>query len=272
MLEIRVGSKRKAFLVLASRIKADEVACYILELAFGLFFETRPVVRTQTVDFRWHTILAAVFRKLVKGMKAHEGDVVVGIHKLDKLLYVAADLRADKPAEPTDAVVDMNHVVADLDLAELFKRQRHLARPCTLALERVFVEAVEYLVVSEHTPPGRVVYKSLVKRVQRGCESDVVAAVFEDYPQAVKLLFIVAEDIDGIPLRGEALEIIGDDVEVFVIDALRRTFEIERPAFRRRRRRAREMQTAERRQLLGEGFRVDNLFHRAQIAFISNQR
>ena len=64
----------------------------------------------------------------------------------------------------------MYHKVANLKLLYLLQRQGHLARSSLVALQVVFVEAVEYLVVGQQTGTGIVVDESLVQRLIDGDE------------------------------------------------------------------------------------------------------
>ena len=61
-------------------------------------------------------------------------------------------------AELTDAMIDVHHVVAHLKLLNLLQRQRHLAAAGLVALQVVFVETVENLVVCEEAEPEVMVW------------------------------------------------------------------------------------------------------------------
>ena len=127
-------------------------------------------------------------------------------------------------------MVDVHDVVADLDGVQLFQRHGKFAGTRAVALERVLVETVENLVVGEDAHPCLMVDKTLVERAGDGREGDVVAAVFEDGPQAGNLLLGVAENQYLIAILQEFGEGGGDEVEVFVVDALWRAVEVGRGA------------------------------------------
>ncbi len=158
----------------------------------------------------------------------HKDDVVVFINELDHLLSAAADVCTEQAGKRTYAVVDVNDIVTDLDLTELFERKGELSRACTIALKRIFMEAVEDLMVCEDTYLGRVVYEAFVKRGFYGCEVYLVAAIFEDSAQTFDLLFVVAEYVDRVAVGSQTLKRLADKIEILVIDALRRTIEVDR--------------------------------------------
>ena len=91
-------------------------------------------------------------------------------------------------------MVLVHDVVAHLNLVQLLERQGQLARAGAVALEIVFVESVEDLMVGKHTESQVIVDKPLVQRAQAWLKPDVVLAVVEDGTQAGYLLLVVAQD------------------------------------------------------------------------------
>ncbi len=71
--------------------------------------------------------LAAIFRQFVERVDTYQEYVVVEIYELDHLLHAPVDLGADKAAEFAHAMVDVDYVVAYLNLAEFLEREGHLA-------------------------------------------------------------------------------------------------------------------------------------------------
>ena len=51
---------------------------------------------------------------------AHQEQVVVGVDEFYHLLHASVDFSADKSAEASYSVVDVYHIVARLDLSQLF--------------------------------------------------------------------------------------------------------------------------------------------------------
>ena len=76
----------------------------------------------------------------------------------------------NQSAELTDAVVDVDDVVAYLKLLYLLERQGYLAAAGTVALEVVLMETVEDLMVGKHAELQVVVGKALVQRLFDGGE------------------------------------------------------------------------------------------------------
>ena len=204
MLEIGVRGEGEAFLAAPGGIELYEVTGNVLELALGALLDALPCVGADAVDLRRHAFLAAVLGELVEGVDGREEDVVVLIHELDDFLHLAVDVGAQQSGEAAHAVVEMDHIVAGLELAELAQRQGELARACAVALEGVLVEAVENLVVSEDAHLGIVVDESFVERAVDGLELYAVAAVGEYLAQAVELLGVVREYAQAVALGEKA--------------------------------------------------------------------
>ncbi len=63
----------------------------------------------------------------MEGVDADKEYVVVEIYELDHLLHAPVDFGADKTAEFAHAMVDVDYVVAYLNLAEFLERECHFA-------------------------------------------------------------------------------------------------------------------------------------------------
>ena len=77
-------------------------------------------------------------------------------------------------------MVDMHYIVAHLDLAEFFQRQGEFARAGAVALQSIFVESVEDLVISEDAYLGLVVDEAFVKGAVDCVKQYFVATVGEN--------------------------------------------------------------------------------------------
>lgn len=130
------------------------------------------------------------------------------------------------PGKAAHAVVEVHDIVAYLDLAQLLERQGEFARAGAVALEGVFVEAVENLMVGEDADFGLMVYKAFMKCALYGLEVDFVATVGKDFAQSVELPGVVGEYEQPVALALEARERVGNQVEILVIYALGRTVEV----------------------------------------------
>ena len=88
-------------------------------------------------------------------------------------LLITVTLRHPHQApKATDAVVNVYHIIAHLKLLYLLERKGHLATPCAVRTEIVFMEAVEYLVVSKEAHLQAIVGESLVESMVYRCECD----------------------------------------------------------------------------------------------------
>ena len=191
---------------------------------------------------------------------------------MNHLLHLAIDSRAQQSAKLAHAMVLMDDVVAHLNLVQLLERERQLARPRTVTLEVVLVESVKYLVVGEYAQSQVVVNKALVQRAQAGFKLDVIVSVVEDGTQSRNLLFVVAEDEDAIATRKKILERVTNEVEVLVINALRRAVQRHACLALKRALAIAKVNAAHRVEHSDKMADVDHLVHCALIAFLGNHR
>ena len=89
-------------------------------------------------------------------------------------------------------MVLVHNEVASLYLVQLLERQRQFSRPCPLALEIVFVEAVKNLVVSKDAHLAVVIHKSLVQSLAHRSEYNLVVTVIKNDAQTLNLLCAIA--------------------------------------------------------------------------------
>ena len=117
--------------------------------------------------------------------------------------------------------------VARLHFLQFLHRQCHLSGPCSVRLEVVFMETVEYLVVRKEAQTEVGVGESLVQSVVNGRERDVVSygeslrigrflmagvaystqfVALENLLQSACLLLAVRKNIKTIALKQEVFE------------------------------------------------------------------
>ena len=251
VLEEGVGAEAESLLLATSCIEADEVAGNVLNLVLGLFLELLPGARAELVQAGRLAVTALVLGNLVQGMDGDEHLAPVLIDELDDLLRAVAVGDADEAGKASDAVVDMDHVVARLELVELLQREGHLAATCLVALEVILMETVEYLVVREEAGAEGMVSETLVERTVDRREGNVVAPLVEDGTQTVGLLHAVGQYINGVVLVKELPKHGGDHVEVLVEYGLHLRGETER-SFGRTRRTGAELHATEIERTTGE--------------------
>ena len=233
VLHLRVGAILEAFLLATHGIEGDEVARHVLHLLLGLVAQTLPTAMTQFGQGRGRGIVATVLRQLVELMDGDEEQIAVPVDEFDHLLIavvafgILADGHVDEATELGDAVIDVDDVVADVELQQLLDAHGNLARTCAVGAKAVLVEAVEDLMVGEVAVEAVVVDESLVDGTGDADELEVFATVLEDGFDAVELLGRVAEDVDGVALEGIALEVLADEVEVLVPLGLRGGVELD---------------------------------------------
>ena len=145
-------------------------------------------------------------------------------HLLESPTLRRADRHTNQPAKLANAVVYVNHVVANLKLLYLFQRQSHLASSGLVALQVVLVETVEDLMVGEATHAQVMVYEALVQRAVDAFEGK--SRFFgKDVFQSLNLLLAVGQHIELVPLQKIVLQSYCQQVEVLVEERLGRGIE-----------------------------------------------
>ena len=112
LIHKRIGRESEALLRLALRVKFDKVFCNVLDFALCGGLEPLPGARPQLVDGGHFGVFAFVFRYAVQRVNAHEKHVVISVNQFDRFLILAVDFNFLQSTEPSDAVVDVNHVIA----------------------------------------------------------------------------------------------------------------------------------------------------------------
>lgn len=87
----------------------------------------------------------------MQGMDRDEYHIVVLVKYLDLLLITVCLRDTDQPAEPSDTVIHMHHIISDAELLQFLQGECHPAVTDTLTPKVIFVETVEYLMVCEET-------------------------------------------------------------------------------------------------------------------------
>ena len=230
MLQVGVVAEGEAPLVASCGVEAYEVACDVLDVLLGALLEPFPLSRAECRHaWRLAALLCLVFRHLVERVDGDVDGVAPLVDDLDHLLEgllarSIGDGHAHESAELADAVVDVDHVVAHLELLQLLQCQCHLARACLVALQVVLVEAVEYLVVGHQTEAQVVVDESFVERLVDTFKLSLV----HDLAQSLNLLLTVGQHAELIALEGVVAEGLAQQVEVLVEQRLGRDVEAER--------------------------------------------
>ena len=97
-------------------------------------------------------------------MDADQHDVVVTEKELYHLLRPTVDICLYQPSEFRYSMVDMHDIVARLYLLQLLQAQRQFPSPCAVALQIVFVIAVENLMVGEEAYLPLMIHESFMDR------------------------------------------------------------------------------------------------------------
>ena len=132
-------------------------------------------------------------------MQGMDGDidvVVSGISYLDDFLHLVAILHRDQASETPYAIIDMDHIIAYLELLQLLERQRNFASCSFIAAEVVTMEAVENLMVCQDGDIQVVVDEACMQGLVNRSELYACLLIVEDAFQAVRLLLAVSQDVE----------------------------------------------------------------------------
>ena len=155
-------------------------------------------------------------------MDVHEQDVVVAIDEFYRLVNLAVFLDFHQSAEASDAVVDMHHVVADLQRIEF--GYRHLLVALYLAVDAVTLVAVENLMLGIEAGFQTVVHEPLVKHdahhAQFGCRA---TDFMKNIIQTLYLRSVVGQDVAVVTVFPAVDDVVGEHLEILVELRLRRS-------------------------------------------------
>ena len=143
------------------------------------------------------------------------------------------------------------------------------------------METVENLMVGKDADLALMVYETLVQSALHSLKRNIVAAVGENLPQTVELFGVVRQYQQPVALAAEAGEGVGDDVEILVVDTLRRAVEVNHGASTLFLHRSvvvvggacgAEAHAGKRLKLPGEYIGVDNSVGRRRVALFRKER
>ena len=174
--------------------------------------------------------------------------VAMLVEDLDHLLIGLLALRigdghTNQTAELPDTMIDMNHEVANLELLNFLKGERHLTTTGLVALEVVLMETVEDLMISKKTDAQIVISKTFMKSVlDRGedggrwkvecgrwnVEGGGRYVGFEDFTQALVLLLAVGKYKNLLALQQIVFKRLREQVEVLMEQRLNGDIEVKR--------------------------------------------
>ena len=171
VLQVGVMAERKATLSAPLGVEPDEVTGNVLDVLLRTLLQPFPLASAQCRHTgRLAGLLRLVLRHLIERMDGDVDAVAMLVLNLDHLLISLftgsrGDGHAHQPHELTDAMIDMDHIVANLELLNFLQREGNLAATSLIALQVVFVEAVEYLMVGEETSAQIIVDIAFMKCV-----------------------------------------------------------------------------------------------------------
>ena len=202
VLQETVGRESKTAFGTATAVEQDEIAGNVFEFLLGAIFESLPCAGAQVRKTRRRTFFALVLRDFVERVDRYENGVVVLILYLDDFLHRAVTAgNAHETNELSHPVIDVNHVVAGLKLADFLEGERHFCVPGVVGTQIVFVEAVEDLMIGVKRGTNRRVAETFVQREVDGGEKRALGSLTgglhqlgENVAQTLLLLLAVGQD------------------------------------------------------------------------------
>ena len=221
-LQVAVGGKLEALAALAFGVKLDQLTSNVLDFTLCLGFQSVPCVGTKGAQRRLGAVLGAVFGDLVERVDTDVKRVAMVVSNAQHLLFLAVQLDGHQSLETPDAVVDMGDIVSRLEVVEVLQGYGLLGAKvvaqvvAVVTLKDLVVGVAAHLVVmvDEARMDGNEL--SLEVAVQLIVMLDVV----QDGLDTVQLLGTLRIKDDLVALRLVIVEILNEEVEVFIEDGL----------------------------------------------------
>src|SRR5262249_51906343 len=121
LLPMRVWTEDETGDCFARRVQLEEFLGHVAHGLLDLGFRALPRRAAKAIDRR--LARAGVFLYEIEALNRHEELVFARIPQLEKLLLVLADADLLQPDEYADAVIDMDHVVADFEVPKIGKER-----------------------------------------------------------------------------------------------------------------------------------------------------
>ena len=220
VLHIAIGAEGKSLLVLTTAIESDKVTCDVLDMRLSTLLHPLPGTCAQTAHTWRFTITSAILGNLMQGMDGNEDHIIVLIDNLDNLQPGISIGNTEEATKASYAMIDVNHIIAYLELLKFLERKCHPTAACAVALKMVPMKPVEYLMICEATQMQIIVYKTGMQSMVDRNETERKLPVTENSIQAVGLTCIFREDIDVIFPVVIILKSLEEEVEVLVKDGL----------------------------------------------------
>ena len=123
LLQIGIGAVGKTFLLQALRIQLNKVAGNVFYFALAPVFHLFPGPAAQLVYGRLAAIFAPVFGNTMQIVNAYKDGIVVFVNNFDDFLHFPVDFRLEQTAETSHTVIDVHHVIAELELKQFLHAQ-----------------------------------------------------------------------------------------------------------------------------------------------------
>ncbi len=118
-------------------------------------------------------------------------------------------------------MIQMHHIIANLELLKLLQRQRHLACTCLLGAQVVLVVTVEYLMVGKETSFQVIIHETSMNSFVNSCEMNVCPLFLEDALQSVCLFLAVCQNIELVAIFHILLKRLEQHLKVLMENGLR---------------------------------------------------
>ena len=116
-------------------------------------------------------------------------------------------------------MIDMHHIIANLELLDFLQREGDLTTTCLVALQTVLMITVEQLMIGKVALLAFMVREALVNRYRNRIEHHKGAPLtvcIENLLQTTYLLVIIGKDIEGVTIAQQLLESVRHQFEILV--------------------------------------------------------
>ena len=152
-------------------------------------------------------------------MNRHIDDIVILVDNLDHLLHLPIRRHTHQTTELTHTMIDMYHIVANLELLYLLQRQSHLSPTGLVALKAILMIAVKQLMIREVALLHCVIYEALMDGCRNRRERNQrisLAVCIEDILQSPDLFIVICKNMNGIAFADESFELTRHQFEVLM--------------------------------------------------------
>ena len=213
-MEVVIGGEGESGCGFSFGVELDEFFSDILDFLFGFGLEIFPGFGAEFMELGFGAVFAGIFSDFVEGVDADVEDIIVFVNESDGFLDMAVDIYFFEAGVFADTVIDMGDEIAGLQFVEHPDIEGHFFG--VPLFESVSVETFEDLVVGIAGYFHIGVEEPFMDGAGDGVELNVGVKIFENSVEAVYLFGVIGKQVISDTLSGILLEVLDEEVELFV--------------------------------------------------------